>query len=806
MITEELQHRIEALNPKARKLFLLKLREALASEQKVGNDRKRIVAYVQGSDDLIIDQIKAVVQKKLPDYMVPSQFVQLQEIPLLPNGKTDRKKLDRMPLSSKKVVPAKQNINKDRTTQVETKLIAIWEEVLGFSPIHPEDNFFEIGGDSILSIQIVAKARKVGIILKPNAIFDHQTIAQLSSFAQLKEDKNGLLLEQMITTIWEEVLGFSPIHRDDNFFEIGGDSILSIQIIAKARAQGIVLQPNDLFKYQSISELVPYLTPEKTKATSAEDVLTKIWEEVLGFSPIHRDDNFFEIGGDSILSIQIIAKARKEGLIFRPNDLFENQTIGELSLFAKAESSKINTETVEGEVPLSPIQRWFFETHKNAPQYWNQAVQLDNISSVTEDQAALVCNILIKQHDVLRSRFYKRQEGWTQEIMPVEATCGLDYVTLSNAESSEINKIAHTHLQKVQDRFELCKGSLFKCIYFRNEASGRDFCMLVAHHLLVDAVSWQIIIDDFTTALREISVGKQPTLGEKTTSFKDWTNYVYSYGKEASDLERAFWKSQITSTHTLSVDKEDLHILEEKDIVQLPFTLNEQTTTALLNANQTLHTKTEELLITAFVATVGAWSESKKVSLGFERHGRETEGCDLDVSKTVGWFTTYFPVLFDYDNSATVDAQIITVKEKMRSIPNGGLGYGALLYGHTGFDKVPYPDIVFNFLGTRRDTGLSNSIKKTILTKHLRSDHSERHYKLEINLSILNGELTGIFSYSKKVHYDSTVAQLILDFKSRIQAICNYCLDTDKVRYTPSDFSEADISQDDLDSLLGSLE
>jgi len=296
----KIEDRIDALSPKGKKLLLLKAKEAIAMQTKneTTSSRKRIVAYVQGSDQFLVDQLRKELQNKLPDYMVPSQFVPVTHMPVLPNGKIDRKQL-RTTSIARPAASTSNDATKRVSNTIEQQLITIWEEVLGFSPIHKEDNFFEIGGDSILSIQIIAKARKEGIVLQSNALFEHQTIAELCLFTE-------------------------------------------------------TLQNND---------------------TSVEEKLITIWEETLGFSPIRKDDNFFEIGGDSILSIQIIAKARKEGIILESNHIFEHQTIAELSIFAKAETKEFKNELLQGVVSLSPIQQWFFDDHKNAPHYWNQGIR-----------------------------------------------------------------------------------------------------------------------------------------------------------------------------------------------------------------------------------------------------------------------------------------------------------------------------------------------------------------------------------------------------------------------------------------------
>lgn len=732
MIIESIEHRIKALSPKARKLLLVKLKEVidLKTEQTANNSRKRILAYVQGNEGFSVDRFKEDLKKKLPDYMMPSRIIPLSSMPLLPNGKIDRKQLATMAVEEKKSFPVQiEQVLDDRLSKIEQQLVIIWEETLGFSPIRKDDNFFEIGGDSILSIQILAKARKAKIILQANSVFEHQTIAELALFAK-------------------ETL------------------------------------QNDI---------------------SVEEKLVKIWEDTLDFSPIQRDDNFFEIGGDSILSIQIIAKARKEGLVLQANDLFENQTVRELSIFVKTETEEKNREVLHGLAPLSPIQHWFFTDHKNAPQYWNQAIRLDNLPKLSEHQVSEVSVYIITQHDALRSRFTQKENEWVQEISTPEQICVLKYIDLSKIETEKHEDKVLKQTQLIQDQFDLAKGSLFKCIYFSNGPTSNDFCILIGHHLLVDIVSWQIIIDDFETAIKEISTGKSITIDTKTNSIKDWTEYLTAYANNVSNKELAYWQSQITPVPALPFDKANPTIIEEDDIVLMHFSLNELTTKTLVEANQALNTKTEELIITAFIAAIGNWSGHQEIVISLERHGRETTGSQLNVSKTVGWFTSQFPLQFAYQSNRPIDDQIISTKEKIRGIPNGGIGYGCLHYLKNAFGDIDNPEIIFNFLGTQTRSQSNNAIKTTWLTKKLRDSRSERHYKLELNLIIIDNVLSGSLSFGKNVHEVETIHALMDDLKKQIQAICEYCSQAEKGRFTPSDFSDVEISQEDLDSLLDTL-
>jgi len=186
MIQDHLKYKIEDLSEDERRLLAIKIKAAISSKAKVSttNSQKRIVAYVKSDDDLDEYQMKSFLKSKLPDYMVPSSIKVLDHIPLLPNGKVDKKELLKIKDNSSYSESNQLDVATPKN-EIETKLVKIWEAVLGFSPISTSDNFFEIGGDSILSIQIVAKARKEGVNLKANQLFENQTIAELAMFKRI---------------------------------------------------------------------------------------------------------------------------------------------------------------------------------------------------------------------------------------------------------------------------------------------------------------------------------------------------------------------------------------------------------------------------------------------------------------------------------------------------------------------------------------------------------------------------------------------------------------------------------------------
>ncbi len=415
-------------------------------------------------------------------------------------------------------------------------------------------------------------------------------------------------------------------------------------------------------------------------------------------------------------------------------------------------------------------------------------------------------NYIITQHDALRARFRYIENQWVQDIIAPEQIFAVAYIDLTDVESSDYDQIVEEQMQRVQDEFRLSEGSLCTCIYFHTGIAASDFCVLIAHHLVVDAVSWQIIIDDFTTALQQVITNDAIVEEPKTSTIKAWSEHLDTYVETMSNEEIAFWTRQITPTPPLPFDKSNSTIIEEKEVTQVHFSLDTATTQALQEANQAYNTKIDELLVTAFIDTIGNWSRHQEITIGFERHGRETVASGLDVSKTVGWFTSYFPVKFAHQLHKDIGGQIIATKEQMRSVPNGGIGYGGLRYLKNAFGDIENPEIVFNFLGTKTSMVPDHGIKTTTLTENLRDPRSERHYKLEINLHIADDELQGTFSFGSTVHHPETISVLVANFKKRIKEISRYCNQEENGGYTPSDFSEADISQDDLDSLLGLLE
>ncbi len=532
--------------------------------------------------------------------------------------------------------------------------------------------------------------------------------------------------------------------------------------------------------------------------TQIQQMLVTIWKEILQIGGIGIHDNFFEIGGDSILSIQIIAKARKLGLNFSPNDLFEHQTIAALEvLILETTKEPVEEEvTIFGPVPLSPIQHWFFETHEIAPHYWNQAYSIKSPEHWDKASVKDATDYLMNQHDALRTVFEKKDGNWLARILECEMQPAFQHYDISGFDERSKNEKIKATLETIQTNLNLDEGPLFRCLYFEDCSAEYFKVFLLAHHLVIDMVSWRVILDDFRSFLSE----GEKSYHSRTTSILQWGNYLADLASSDKIVEELdFWKAQVSSSIHLPVDFEKPIPIAEKNCGTKVYTLESQNTEALMSeANHSYSTKIDELLMTAVASTVSRWSGMNEISFAMERHGRETLGTQMDLSNTVGWFTSFFPINLKLSGTDDYERDIVAVKEKMRNIPNGG--YGILKYLGNFLGDSVYPQIIFNFLGNNSHSDFE------FLSEGVRHPDSERDYLIEINSFIDNGVLVMYWSYSTEHFLEKTIDALLIKFDSVLKEIIRHCTALGEGKFTPSDFPELGLDQEDLDGLLDSLD
>lgn len=546
--------------------------------------------------------------------------------------------------------------------------------------------------------------------------------------------------------------------------------------------------------------------------TELEQNLVEIWEEVMNFSPISIKDNFFEIGGDSILSIQIIAKARNLGITIKPNQLFEHQSIAELSEFLdySKEPAEKAAEVLIGDIALTPIQDWFFETHKNVPNYWNQIIEIRSANGIDIAELEKVIYAVIKHRDALRLSFEKEFENWKAVIRSPKGSDHIISQTLDGygTKDEQDRKIQH-ELQAHQSLSRLDSSPLFRLLHFSCHGIQDDRFYLIAHHLVTDHVSWNLIIEDINLGLKEFRKNRDIRLGPKITSLKDWSDFLSQSSVSKNILaELLYWKEQIKPVFHVPIDKgERKRFYAEKNASLFRITMGTDVSQKLAeNANSAYSTRADELIIAALIRTLAEWTKSITVQFGMEKHGRPANNSEIDVSNTVGWFTSFFPVSFQYLEDENTANLIKSVKEQLRSIPADGIGFGILKYkSGYGEQLKGDPELIFNYLGHQRKYNDTSEISFEYNSTLSRDPNSERSYIIEINSYFLDKQLQIECWYATEVLLPETVEILMKNFVKNITEVTEHCVSKDVKDFTPSDFPDAGINQEDLDNILGNL-
>jgi amino acid adenylation domain-containing protein/non-ribosomal peptide synthase protein (TIGR01720 family) len=548
--------------------------------------------------------------------------------------------------------------------------------------------------------------------------------------------------------------------------------------------------------------------------TPTEELLAGIWAEVLRQERVGRHDNFFALGGDSILCIQVIARAQQAGLQLTPKQLFQHQSIVELAaVVGTGPTIEVNQGLVSGAVPLTPIQRWFFERALPAPQHFNQAVLLEPRAELEPGWVQRVVQQLLVQHDALRLRFTPEGSGWRQVQAGLEEGVPFGVVDLSELGVEEQPAALEGVAAEQQGSLNLSSGPLLRVVLFKLGAERPGRLLIVIHHLVVDGVSWRVLLEDFQRAYQQLCWGQAMELPPKTTAFKAWAERLMGYGhSEAVREELDYWLGG--SRREVAPLPRDYLCDEAANTVasaaHVSVALSEEQTRALLQeVPPVYHTQINDVLLTALVQSMAPWTGSGSLLLDLEGHGREELFAEVDLSRTVGWFTTLFPVQLELGAEPPGEA-LKAVKEQLRSIPKGGIGYGLLRYVHpdTGvraaLQALPQAEISFNYLGQLDQTLSESSLFGLAKESSGPPDSSlrSRSYLLEVDGFVVAGRLHLDWTYSRQVHRWATVERLARGFLEALGALIAHCQSPEAGGFTPSDFPGATLSQENLNKFI----
>ncbi|NCQ68545.1 MAG: amino acid adenylation domain-containing protein [Microcystis aeruginosa W13-15] len=560
------------------------------------------------------------------------------------------------------------------------------------------------------------------------------------------------------------------------------------------------------------NELENYATP----STKNEQILAQIWQEVLGLKTISINDNFFELGGDSILAIQIIAKANQEGLEITPKQLFGYQTIAQLAILAETTAAtEIDQGLVTGEVPLTPIQQWFFEQNWPERHHFNQSILLEVPNNLQPDLLKQTISKLLYHHDALRLRFIQKGEKWQQNHSDDCNSFAFELVDLSHLYCDEqVTTLAE--ISEVQQRtLKIDQGPLMAVVFFKLGDSGR--LLIVIHHLAVDGVSWRIILEDLATIYQQLESQDSQELPPKTSSFKTWAEELQNYAQTPEfNTQFKYWLNRdLPSVFPLPLDYQGeakSNIVAHAKTVS--FTLTEEQTRLLLQeVPQAYNTQINDILLTALVQAFSHWTGSDRLLLDMEGHGRENVIESVNLSRTVGWFTSIYPVFLTLENLDHLGECLKFIKEQLRQIPNRGFDYGIGYYLNSDLTiqsqlkNYPKAQVSFNYLGqfTSHQIGDIGWKLSQESSGSIHSPLGQRSHLIAIHGIVVDGQLDMEWQYSENFHHQTTIKNLAAAYRDSLESLINHCLSAEG-GYTPSDFPDANLNQAELDELLLELD
>ncbi|WP_258038546.1 condensation domain-containing protein, partial [Streptomyces sp. FM008] len=558
-------------------------------------------------------------------------------------------------------------------------------------------------------------------------------------------------------------------------------------------------------------------TAHTAPSTPAEETLAAIWAEVLGTERVGVHDNFFSLGGDSITSLQVVSRARRAGLALSSRDIFLRQTVAGLAASAAGtepgEASHAPQGVVSGPVGPTPVREWFFAHHPVAPAHFAMSLAFElapgtEVRALREAVAAL-----LGHHDALRSLFTRDADGhWAGHLAPAVDP---DAVLTVHRLAPEGEREAWEELARAaQSGMDLARGPLFRVLVGERGPGRPTWLFVAAHHLLVDGVSWRVLLEDLGRAYEQAAAGSPVELGPKTASVVQWAERLARRAAEGGfDGQREYWQGVGEAAATaLPVDLPGGgNTMADQATVEVA--LDAEETAALLHqVPEVYRTRTDDVLLTALARTLRTWTGRGRTAVAVEGHGREELFADVDLTRTVGWFTSIYPVALTLPEGDDPGAALKSVKEQLRAVPDRGIGYGVLRHlvpggGGSPLASLPEPQLSFNYHGRFDAEAAPGAGPLRRALPPLGQDHhpgEERAHLIDVT-GIVGGDgvLSFTWAYSAGLHHAATVERLARDFTAELRALVGHCGRPAAGGRTPSDFPLAGLDQAGVDALAG---
>ncbi|WP_280381699.1 non-ribosomal peptide synthetase, partial [Nocardia wallacei] len=575
-----------------------------------------------------------------------------------------------------------------------------------------------------------------------------------------------------------------------------------------------------------------------------EQTIAEVFGEVLGVARVGVDDSFFALGGDSIVSIQLVSRAKARGVIFTPRDVFEQRTVAGLAAVAETGGAPGDAKPVlaelpgggVGTMPLTPVVKFMVERPGSFGRF-NQTLALELPAGIDREGIAATAAAVIDRHDMLRARL--RRHGGAEWIVETAASGTVDVDALiervefdADADDEALFEIASAALDSALDRLDPEAGVVIRFVWLEpigaSERTGR--LIVVAHHLVIDGVSWRILVPDFVAAWGQLSAGQTPELAPTGTSMRTWAHALERLATERGDeIDR--WRTVVDGPDPLLTERPLDPTVDVSGVLERHrLEVSAEATRALLTTVPELfHGGVNDGLVTALVLALAKWRTTRaaqapvddSVLVRLEGHGREEDVVPgADLSRTVGWFTAIFPVRFelsgiDIDAALTggpaLGPAIKAIKEQLLAVPDKGLGYGLLRYLNPETaarlpEQLP-GQVSFNYLGRVSEGQVPEALRGFGWIPAPELGALGGGYDadmpvmapLDINAIVVGDQLSANIGYPTTLLDAEAVAEFGRLWVAALEAVARHADSAAAGGHTPSDFVLVRVTQHDID-------
>jgi microcystin synthetase protein McyA len=544
--------------------------------------------------------------------------------------------------------------------------------------------------------------------------------------------------------------------------------------------------------------------------TPVEEKLAAIWAQVLRLERVGIHDNFFELGGDSILTVQVVARANQAGLRITATKIFQNPTVSSLATVAEiVPIIEADQGIVTGEVPPVPFQEWLLGQGLTDLHHWSRSILLELRQPI--DASALQEGVrhLLAHHDALRLRVQRGEDGWRQYNAGLETDLPFSRIDLAGRTAQERDEMVAANIEALQARLDLAEGPLVQVALFEFGPSQPSRLFIAVHQWVADAISWHILLDDLFLVLETLAQHQPVMLPLKTSAFKQWAERLAAHtASDPLEADREYWLVAMRQeVAPLPLDSEPSAVAPMGVVTTA---LDAAETDALLREVPAAYNiQVADALLAALAQSLTAWTGQPSLLVDLEHDGRDPLFETIDLSRTVGRFTTRYPLLLDTTDIVAPDAALKSVKEQVRQVPNSGIGYGLLRYlsGDVAVAEqlaaLPAAQVRFRHQA-QQALALADPSPFALLSDQ--SGHQDdAPYLLSLTSTLDAGQLQLEWRYNAGAYQRPTIERLAQRQREAVRAMIAHCQSLETRGYTPSDFPEADLSQDELEDLIAEL-